>query len=76
MAIVLQESDAITRRFEIAKEAMERANAALSTKAKMMKWLDAGTTHLDLLMNMGSSTSEVSDPHSHQLRPFTGLEAQ
>lgn len=38
---------------------MEGVQEALNSKEEMMEWLEAGTQHLGLLVNMGSSAAEV-----------------
>lgn len=46
-------------RLDRASATMRDALASMDTKERMMEWLDAGATHLSLLVSMGSSAAEV-----------------
>ena len=54
-----QESEVLKRRLEAASSAMNDALEAMDTKDGMMRWLDMGTKHLGLLVNLGGSAAEV-----------------
>ena len=65
----LQEAEATKIRLRAASSAMDDALSALNSKEQMMRWLDIGTTHLGLLVSIGSSAAEVRsanvDNHLH-----------
>ena len=57
--LVLQESEVLKRRLDAASLAMTDALQTMDTKDGMMRWLDAGTKHLGLLVALGESAAEV-----------------
>ena len=57
--MAFQESEVLKRRMDAAALAMNHALEALDTKDGMMRWLDAGTMHLGLLVSLGKTASEV-----------------
>ena len=55
-----KESQAIESHFQLTLDALEGASTAMDPHERMMRILDAGTKHLDLLFAVGSGVSKVN----------------